>query len=66
MIDKPVVRRVDGEARGNAMYFRVLLPEPRIVYVAVDEMGDYVGITDVPLQWRVEVARLINLAVTGV
>lgn len=66
MIDKPVVRRVEGEARGGAMYFRVLLPEPRIIYVAVDELGEYVGITDVPLLWRAEVERQIGLAVTGV
>jgi len=41
-------------------YFRVELPEPRIVYVLVDAFGEMIGVSEIPSEYRGEVQRLIT------
>lgn len=46
-------------------YFRVELPEPKVVFVLVDSQGEPIGLNEIPAQHRPEVLRLITLATTG-
>ena len=57
------VRRVAKDASHN--HFRVELPEPRVMFIAIADNGDLVGLDEIPTAHRLEVIRLITLATTG-